>query len=62
MAKVHYSSNAHEKRLRKWLEDYSKSTGTPLHERAKIQPNKNKEDVRFIINVIIVYIILNLSG
>ncbi|XP_076254556.1 zinc finger matrin-type protein 3-like isoform X3 [Rhynchophorus ferrugineus] len=35
-AKMHYKSKNHEKKIRKWLIDYSDKTGEPLHKRAKL--------------------------
>lgn len=49
MAKVHYASNAHEKRLRKWLVEYSERTGEPLHKRATAEPKNKEEEVSSLI-------------
>ncbi|CAH1115361.1 unnamed protein product [Psylliodes chrysocephalus] len=35
MAKLHYKSRNHEKKVKKFLQEYSEKTGTPLHPRAK---------------------------
>lgn len=40
MAKLHYRGKNHEKKIRKWLTEYSERTGEPLHKRAKVVPKK----------------------
>lgn len=36
MAKLHYKSKNHEKKIRKFLVDYAEKTGEPLHKRARM--------------------------
>lgn len=36
MAKLHYKSKNHEKKVRKFLIEHAEKTGTPLHKRAKV--------------------------
>ncbi|CAH1961847.1 unnamed protein product [Acanthoscelides obtectus] len=36
MAKMHYKSKNHEKKIRKFLIEYSQKTGEPLHKRARV--------------------------
>ncbi|XP_074039715.1 zinc finger matrin-type protein 4 isoform X2 [Leptinotarsa decemlineata] len=36
MAKLHYKSKNHEKKIRKYLVEYSERTGEPLHKRARV--------------------------
>ncbi|XP_057664151.1 zinc finger matrin-type protein 4 isoform X2 [Diorhabda carinulata] len=36
MAKLHYKSKNHEKKVRKFLIEHAEKTGTPLHKRAKL--------------------------
>lgn len=45
MAKLHYKSKNHEKKIRKYLIDYSERTGEPLHKRAKVMPSKKSSEV-----------------
>ncbi|KAB0790952.1 hypothetical protein PPYR_02752 [Photinus pyralis] len=43
MAKLHYDSKRHMKKVRAYLIEYAETTGTPLHEKAK-PPEKQFED------------------
>lgn len=47
MAKLHYKSRNHEKKVRKFLIEYSEKTGEPLHKRAKVT-EAAKAEVRII--------------
>ncbi|XP_028145637.1 zinc finger protein 346 [Diabrotica virgifera virgifera] len=45
MAKLHYRSKNHEKKVRKFLLDYAESTNTPLHKRATVtSPTKAEKE------------------
>ncbi|CAG9814898.1 unnamed protein product [Phaedon cochleariae] len=44
MAKLHYKSRNHEKKIKKFLIDYSERTGEPLHKRAKIAATPKTEE------------------
>ncbi|KAJ8953701.1 hypothetical protein NQ314_007310 [Rhamnusium bicolor] len=44
MAKLHYKSKNHEKKIRKFLVEYSQSTGEPLHKRARIAGTPKSEE------------------
>ncbi|RZB40844.1 zinc finger matrin-type protein 4-like [Asbolus verrucosus] len=44
VAKLHYKSKNHEKKIRKFLIDYSERTGEPLHKRAKTINKKPKDN------------------
>ncbi|KYB27100.1 Zinc finger matrin-type protein 3-like Protein [Tribolium castaneum] len=44
VAKLHYKSKNHEKKIRKFLIDYSERTGEPLHKRAKVAPGGDSDD------------------
>ncbi|KRT85011.1 hypothetical protein AMK59_2635, partial [Oryctes borbonicus] len=44
MAKLHYKSKNHDKKIRSWLIEYSAKTGEPLHARATIPRVKNNEE------------------
>ncbi|XP_049825211.1 zinc finger matrin-type protein 3 [Aethina tumida] len=47
MAKMHYKSKNHEKKIRKFLIDYSDKTGEPLHKRAKLGHKSKDPDQMF---------------
>lgn len=49
-AKIHYSSKNHDKKVKKFLIEYSERTGEPLHKRAKIQKTKTNE-VRLVRSI-----------
>ncbi|XP_030754486.1 zinc finger matrin-type protein 3-like [Sitophilus oryzae] len=42
-AKMHYKSKNHEKKIRKWLIEYSEKSGEPLHKRARVSNEKQSE-------------------
>ncbi|VEN46821.1 unnamed protein product [Callosobruchus maculatus] len=44
MAKMHYKSKNHEKKLRKFLVAYSEKTGEPLHKRARVTASSTKTE------------------
>ncbi|KAJ8939998.1 hypothetical protein NQ318_012920 [Aromia moschata] len=44
MAKLHYKSKNHEKKIRKFLIDYAQKTGEPLHKRAKVAGTPKSEE------------------
>ncbi|XP_060533751.1 zinc finger matrin-type protein 3-like [Cylas formicarius] len=44
-AKMHYQSKNHEKKIKKWLIDYSEKSGEPLHKRARTS-DKNEEEAQ----------------
>lgn len=46
VAKLHYKGKNHEKKIRKYLIDYSVRTGEPLHKRAKLESKKTDNPVR----------------
>lgn len=48
MAKLHYKSKNHEKKVRKFLIEHSQRTGEPLHKRAKVA-EAQKTEVRIIL-------------
>ncbi|KAL1501234.1 hypothetical protein ABEB36_006598 [Hypothenemus hampei] len=43
-AKMHYKSKNHEKKMKRWLVEWSESTGEPLHQRALAGNDKKSED------------------
>lgn len=45
VAKLHYKSKNHEKKIRRFLIEYSERTGQPLHKRALDTINKSKSEV-----------------
>lgn len=45
VAKLHYKGKNHEKKIRKFLIDYSERTGEPLHKRAKLEWKKTDNPV-----------------
>ncbi|XP_018561543.1 zinc finger matrin-type protein 4-like [Anoplophora glabripennis] len=44
MAKLHYKSRNHEKKVRKFLIEHSQKTGEPLHKRAKVTETAKVEE------------------
>nr|CAI5868041.1 unnamed protein product [Callosobruchus analis] len=44
MAKMHYKSKNHEKKIRKFLVEYSEKTGEPLHKRARVTASSTKTE------------------
>ncbi|KAJ8984157.1 hypothetical protein NQ317_017809 [Molorchus minor] len=44
MAKLHYKSRNHEKKVRTFLIEYSERTGEPLHKRAKVVTSTTKSE------------------
>ncbi|KAK9753135.1 hypothetical protein QE152_g3637 [Popillia japonica] len=44
MAKLHYQSKNHDKKVRAWLIEYSERTGEPLHKRAAVPRTKRNEE------------------
>ncbi|XP_044260946.1 zinc finger matrin-type protein 3-like isoform X2 [Tribolium madens] len=44
VAKLHYKSKNHEKKIRKFLIEYSERTGEPLHKRAKVAREGDSDD------------------
>lgn len=47
MAKLHYQSKNHDKKVRAWLIEYSERTGEPLHKRAAVPRTKRNEVCNF---------------
>lgn len=45
-AKIHYESKVHEKKVRNWLDEWSKQTGNPIPE---------IQTVHFIANILLIY-------
>ncbi|CAH0549614.1 unnamed protein product [Brassicogethes aeneus] len=44
MAKLHYKSKNHEKKIKKFLIEHAERTGEPLHKRAKVSVAKSTDD------------------
>lgn len=61
MAKAHYKGKNHEKKIKKWLIDYSEKTGEPLHKRAKVVSAKKDKVVSFCFMQKICYNIYSLK-
>lgn len=47
VAKTHYTSKNHNKKVVKFLAEHSARTGEPLHKRSKVSSNKELEQVMY---------------
>lgn len=45
VAKLHYKGKNHDKKVRRYLIEYSERTGEPLHKRAKLESKKTENPV-----------------